>query len=50
MTRKTRKRLARGKDSENLRKKWMLKDKENNKSAFYLKINGFLFCGYKNNY
>ena len=30
--------------------KWMLKDKENNKSTFYLKINGFLFGGYKNNY
>ena len=27
-----------------------LKTKKNNKSTFYLKINGFLFGGYKNNY
>ena len=30
--------------------KWMLKDKENNKSTFYLKLNGFLFGDNKNNY
>ena len=27
----------------------MFKDKENNKSTFYLKINGFLFGGFRNN-
>ena len=30
--------------------KWVLRGKGNNKSTFYVKINGFLFGGYKNNY
>ena len=38
-----------GKRSVKSAQKWMLKGKENNKSAFYLKINGFLFGNYKNN-
>ena len=49
MTRKTRKRLTRGKRFVRFVQKWMLKDKENNKSTFYLKINGFLFGSLKNN-
>ena len=39
-----------GKDSENLQKNGVLKGKENNKSTFYLKINGFLFGSIKNYY
>ena len=39
-----------GKRFGKLAQKWMLKGKENNKSTFYLKINGFLFGSYKNNY
>ena len=30
--------------------KWVIKGKGDNKSAFYAKINGFLFGSYKNNY
>ena len=51
MTRKTRKRLTwEGEKIQKICKKWVLKGKENNKSTFYLKINGFLCGSIKNNY